>query len=151
MMREQRRATSTKRKTRINTQRSMHTLLQDLRFGLRMLAKYRGTTVIVLLRLAICIGANSAVFTLVYAILLRPYPYSEADRVVNIGMVWTKVMGDTVQEISPPAFLDIKNSATSFESIGFIEADKKVDLRLGDQSVRFNLAQVTPGVNVLKK
>ena len=127
--------------------RWLEDLLRDVRHAGRQLAKHRGTTAVTLLTLALCLGVNSAVFSLVYAVLLRPYPYTESNRVVNLGMVWTKLpWGEMVQEISPPAFLELEGSARSFAAVGFIAADQKVDVRLPGQMLRVPVASVTPGV-----
>jgi putative ABC transport system permease protein len=91
----------------------METLLRDIRYGVRSLAKRPGFTAIALIALALGIGANTAIFTLVNAVLLRPLPFAEPDRLV---WVWGNIKGGGSRaSVSPPDFLDYRQQNTTFE------------------------------------
>src|SRR6516164_5150904 len=68
----------------------MHTLWQDIRYALRMLAKNPGFSAVAILSLALGIGANTTIFTVVNAILLNPLPVKQISRVVQVDTVDTK-------------------------------------------------------------
>jgi predicted permease len=86
----------------------------QLRFALRVLLKNRGITAIALLALALGIGANTAIFSVVEAVLLHPLPYRDADRLVA-------VLQRNENPLGADDFLDIRKSARSFESLAAAE------------------------------
>src|SRR5262245_65147712 len=94
----------------------MRTFWQDLRFGARMLLKKPGITIVVVITLALGIGANTAVFSLINAVLLKPLPYYEPERLV---MVWEEATfaGFPRQEVAPANYVDWKARQTVFEDM----------------------------------
>jgi putative ABC transport system permease protein len=98
----------------------METLLNDIRYGVRSLLKRPGFTLIAVMTLALSIGANTAIFSVVNTVLLRPLPYREANRIVTIWQNNAKA-GVPRNDVSPADFLDWKDQSKSFESIAGIE------------------------------
>ncbi|HKS95138.1 MAG TPA: ABC transporter permease, partial [Terriglobia bacterium] len=92
----------------------MDQLAKDLRFALRMIRKNPGFTLIAVLTLALGIGANTAIFSFVDAVLLRPLPYPHPERIV---MVWEKPPDGDRNAISTLNFLDWKRDNTVFTAI----------------------------------
>src|SRR5215213_9542696 len=89
-------------------------LMQDIRYAFRTLRKQPVFTLVAVLTLTLGIGANSAIFSLVYQILLRPLPYAEADRLV---FVWNSypLMGLPQASVSIPDYLDRRSQAPAIE------------------------------------
>jgi putative ABC transport system permease protein len=100
----------------------MQTLWQDLRYGARMLLKKPGFTSIAVLTLALGIGANTAIFSLVNAVLLRPLPFKEPDRLV---MVWERreSSGEANIPISGHEFVAWREQARAFEGMALIRGE----------------------------
>jgi putative ABC transport system permease protein len=92
----------------------MQTFAQDVRFGARQLAKAPGFTAVAMLTLALGIGANSAIFSFVNAILLRPLPYPEAERLVFLTE-WSEQVPN--MSFSVANFNDVRDQNRVFESL----------------------------------
>src|SRR5262245_54290341 len=92
----------------------MQGFAQDVRYGLRMLLKNPGVTAVSIITLALAIGANTAIFSVVNAVLLRPLPYHEPDRLVSL---WAKVPEHGRWRTAPANFFDWKKQNTVFEDV----------------------------------
>ena len=94
----------------------METFWQDLKYGARMLAKSPGFTAVAILTLALGIGANTAVFSVINAMLLRPLPYKEPDRLV---MVWSTAVsqGIPLSNTAPPDYRAWRDQNRAFEGM----------------------------------
>src|SRR5215510_1897960 len=92
----------------------METLLQDLRYSGRMLIKNPGFTLIAVLTLTLGIGANTAIFSIVNAVLLRPFPYYAPEQLVMIGE------GGPGGSVSYPNFVDLREQNKVFDSISAV-------------------------------
>ena len=98
----------------------MGTLLQDLRYSMRMLAKSPGFTAIAVLTLALGIGANTALFSVVNGVLLSPLPYPQPNRLVAL---YSRTPSFTTSSISYPNFLDWQRQNNSFNDLAAWRSD----------------------------
>jgi predicted permease len=117
----------------------MESLLQDLRYAARVLRKSPGFTAIAVLTLAIAIGATTAIFSVVYGVLLRPLPFPEPDRIVAIHEVNTK---GTWSRLADPNFDDFRDQNRSFQAIAKYSTGVE-SVAGGSQPTRSQVAQVS--------
>ena len=119
----------------------MQTLLQDLRFALRQLRNSLGFAALAVLTLAFGIGANTAMFTVVESVLVRPLPYAHPDRLVRIG----PPNGTGLNNTSWLNYRDIRDMATTMDMVGLYAEDVGV-VRGKEGSVSVVTPGVTPNV-----
>src|SRR6478736_2315891 len=115
----------------------MTTLLQDVRYAARQLRKSPGFAVLAVATLALGIGANTAMFTVVESVILRPLPYQQADRLVSIGPEDSDGPGAT----SWVTYRDVREQAQKFENVALFSEDVGVV-----QGKEGSVSVVTPGV-----
>ena len=96
----------------------MQTFWQDIRFGVRMLLKNPGFAIVAVLTLSLGIGANTAIFSVVSAVLLRDLPFPDSDRIVTL---WENNLLDGLErdDVSPGNFMDWRERQTSFQELAF--------------------------------
>src|SRR4051794_40331843 len=101
----------------------MQTLLQDLRYGFRVLLKQKGLTSVAVISLALGIGLNTAIFSIVNAVFIRPLPVVKQQS----GLVWLRA------PISYPDYLDYRNQAHSFEGMAAITGTHDFSITVGSE------------------
>ncbi|HYU15271.1 MAG TPA: ABC transporter permease, partial [Candidatus Acidoferrum sp.] len=121
----------------------MSTLFQDVRFALRMFTKTPGLALVAIVTLGVAIGANTTIFSVVNAIILRPLPYPEPDRLVRINsQFFAPGMSYERWAIAPLEYLELIEHTSSYDSIGaWVESGAPV--AGGTEPVRVPAAVVT--------
>jgi putative ABC transport system permease protein len=114
--------------------------MSDLRFAMRQLRKSPGFTFVAVLTLALGIGANTAIFSVVNAVLLRPLPYPQPDRLVYLN----EVIQGTDTSIALPDYVDWRNDSKSFEHLAISRLESRnISGIAGGEPERISVAYVT--------
>jgi putative ABC transport system permease protein len=119
----------------------MANLGRDVQFGLRMLARSPGFTTVAVLALALGIGANTAIFSVVYGTLLEPLPYHDPEQLV---MVWSKPSPENRNSAAAGDYVDWRDQSTVFQGL-HAWTGRSVSLASGDRPEQIQAAAVTPG------
>jgi len=121
----------------------MHDLIQDLRYALRTLRRRPDFTAVALLTLALGIGANSAIFSVVHTVLLQPLPFAEPDRLVQI---WESRVdrGWNRASVAPGNYWDLKDMNRTFEDLG-VFSGQSMNLTGGEFPQRISAGRVSAG------
>src|SRR5271166_5156519 len=120
--------------------RSMHSFRQDFRFALRQLRKSPGFTTVAVLTLALGIGAATAMFSVIYATVLRPLPFHDPDRIM---FVETRAAAGYTQPSSWPGYLDEREQNKSFEALAGYSDYGGVNLNTGFQVLHLHSTAAT--------
>lgn len=121
------------------------TFLQDVRYGARMLRKNPGFATLGIITLALGIGANTAIFSVINTVMLRPLPYPDADRLVLMNEMAVDRGRVDMMSVSWKDYLDWQRQARSFQNLGIFRA-QNLTLTGVDQPERLNGAMVSADV-----
>lgn len=121
----------------------MESVLQDLRYGMRVLRRSPGFTLIAVFALALGIGANTAIFSVVNAVILKPLPYPEPEQLVQLWMRFTGIgIPNDRNWVSAPEFGDLQQN-TSFSQLAAI-SQRSYNVTVGGSPERIESAVVSP-------
>src|SRR5258708_14124988 len=112
------RALASQRETTMRRTEWLDTVLHDARYGVRQLLKTPAFTAVAVVTLGLGIGANSAIFSVVYSVLLHPLPYANADRVVTLWERWGPWVGHDNMNVTFGNYDVWRHAATDFEALG---------------------------------
>ncbi len=98
---------------------AIESLRADLTYALRMLRKNRGFAAAAVVTLALGIGANTAIFSVCYAVLFKPLPYAEPSRIVTL---WERQRDGTLSDVAPANFVDWRDASRSFSGMAAVRA-----------------------------
>jgi MacB-like protein len=120
-------------------------LWQDLRYGARMLVKRPGFTLIAVITLSLGIGANTAIFSVVNAVLLKPLPYPESDQLMMVYGEFPALKTNQMR-LSAPEYVDFQQQTRSFAASGVMDSSGSANLapHEGGEPERVERAMLTP-------
>jgi putative ABC transport system permease protein len=118
----------------------LRSVISDCRYGLRQLSKNPGATAVMVFTLALAIGATTAIFSVVYGVLLRPLPYADSNRIMAVFEVNSK---GGWSRVADPNFDDFRDQNRSFQAIAKY-ADNTASVSGAAQPTRTTVASVTP-------
>jgi predicted permease len=118
-------------------------MFQDLRFGLKLLWKEKGFTLTALATLALCIGANTAIFTVLQAVILAPLPFAEPERLVTMANIYPGAEVSKSTNASVPDYLDRRKMTDVFDSVA-LRKGTGYDAGSDGAPVRLDADLVTP-------
>src|SRR5579864_2603153 len=119
----------------------LHSVVSDCRYGVRQLRKNPGSTAVMVFTLALAIGAATAIFSVVYGVLLRPLPYTDANRIMAVFEVTSK---GAWSRLADPNFDDFRDQNRSFRAIAKYN-DSTASVSGAAQPTRATVASVSPG------
>src|SRR5262245_15382671 len=120
----------------------MSSVVADLRFALRLMTRGPGLTAILVMTLALGIGASTTIFSVVNSVLLKPLPYKDPERLVR---VYTEFLGKMQLHkfwVSPPELYDLQHGCTTCEAVGGWQRGT-ASLSGGDRPLRIEAAYAT--------
>ena len=118
----------------------LQSVLSDCRYGFRQLRKNAGTTALMIFTLALAIGASTAIFSVVYGVLLRPLPYTDANRIMAVFEITSK---GRPSRLADPNFDDFRDQNRSFQAIAKCD-DYVTSVSGAGQPTRTMIAHVSP-------
>src|SRR5690242_13755520 len=123
----------------------MSTFIHDLRYGLRMLRRNPGFTLVALVALALGIGANTALFSVVYGVLLRPLPYPGQEQLV---MLWESDPEHGIEQelVTPADFAEWQTQCRSFDEMAFWTGQTDFNLVTGDGMEKVRATYASSGL-----
>ena len=121
----------------------MDNLLKDIRYSIRMLLRKPGFTAVAVIALGLGIGANTAIFSVVNAVMLKPLPYADPSRLVSVEYVNVAKPERELNGVSPADFWDVREQSQAFEQLAAMSGGGGFSLRDVDQPDVFNGARVS--------